>query len=120
MFDGVYRRLPSVEQLWDWAGAAIGFSVAPAWLIVNTAHHCPEPCLLYICRSPTHVKSIDERSELIGKLGALFTFDTFQLLSGWLKEVANANILFISSTLNTSHLLSGWLKSSASPNIRSI
>ncbi len=68
MFDGVYRRLPSVEQLWDWAGAAIGFSVAPAWLIVNTAHHCPEPCLLYICRSPTHVKSIDERSELIGKL----------------------------------------------------
>ena len=88
MFDGVYRRLPSVEQLWDWAGAAIGFSVAPAWLIVNTAHHCPEPCLLYICRSPTHVKSIDERSELIGKLGALFTFDTFQLLSGWLKDLA--------------------------------
>ena len=56
--------------VWDWAGAAIGFSVAPAWLIVNTAHHCPEPCLLYICRSPTHVKSIDERSEIIGKLGA--------------------------------------------------
>ena len=25
---------------------------------------------MYICRSPTHVKSIDERSELIGKLGA--------------------------------------------------
>ena len=70
MFDGLFPPCPSVEQHWDWAGAAIGFSVAPAWLIVNTAHHCPEPCLLYICRSPTHVKSIDERSEIIGKLGA--------------------------------------------------
>ena len=36
--------------------------------------------------------------------------DTFQLLSGWLKELAQLNIYLISSTLDTFHLLSVWLK----------
>ena len=43
--------------------------------------------------------------------------DTFQLLSGWLKEVAPENIFHIAVTLDTSHLLSGWLKEVALSNI---
>ena len=39
----------------------------------------------------------------------LVTLDTFQLLSGWLKEFAWLNIRLILLTLDTFHLLSGWL-----------
>jgi hypothetical protein len=38
-------------------------------------------------------------------------------LSGWLKELASANIPFIFVTLETFQLLSDWLKELASENI---
>ena len=41
------------------------------------------------------------------------TLDTFHLLSGWLKDLASKNISAISVTLDTSQLLSGWLKEGA-------
>ena len=43
--------------------------------------------------------------------------DTFQLLSGRLKDSAPANINSISLTLDTFHLLSGWLKEPELQNI---
>jgi hypothetical protein len=43
--------------------------------------------------------------------------DTFQLLSGWLKELASENIHSIYFTLDTFQLLSDWLKELASENI---
>ena len=46
--------------------------------------------------------------------------DTFQLLSGWLKDSAPANINSITLTLDTFQLLSGWLKEVAFANIPSI
>ena len=46
--------------------------------------------------------------------------DTFQLLSGWLKDLAPQNIRHIYVTLDTFQLLSGWLKEVAYPNILSI
>ena len=42
--------------------------------------------------------------------------DTFQLLSGWLKDLAPSNINCIFVTLDTFHLLSGWLKELAFQN----
>ena len=48
------------------------------------------------------------------------TLDTFQLLSGWLKDVVSANIQLISVTFDTFQLLSGWLKEVAPENILSI
>ena len=49
-----------------------------------------------------------------------FTLDTFQLLSDWLKDIALSNIPCIFVTLDTFQLLSGWLKEFASQNIHFI
>ena len=48
----------------------------------------------------------------------LVTLDTFQLLSGWLKEYAQQNIRLIFVTLDTFQLSSGWLKDVAPEKIR--
>ena len=43
----------------------------------------------------------------------LVTFETSQLLRGWLKEVAKSNMSDMSVTEKTSQALRGWLKSAA-------